>query len=78
MQDIQKTLSAIIETFTPSSLEESVQQIKALSLNDPPNLNYLSNLILQKVSFSLTRTTLFISVSLKVLCSLCSLGWIRS
>ncbi|KAK7602276.1 hypothetical protein V9T40_009717 [Parthenolecanium corni] len=47
--DIQKTLSAIIETFTPSSLEESVQQIKALSLNDPPNLNYLSNLILQKV-----------------------------
>ncbi|XKL66534.1 hypothetical protein PGB90_009954 [Kerria lacca] len=48
--DIQKTLSAIIETFTASSLEESVQQIKALSLNDPPNLNYLSNLILQKVA----------------------------
>ncbi|XP_065224255.1 uncharacterized protein LOC135848298 [Planococcus citri] len=47
--DTQKTLSAIIETFTPSSLDESVQQIKALSLNDPPNLNYLANLILHKV-----------------------------
>ena len=49
LQDVQKTLSAIVETFTPSCLEESVQQIKSLSLNDPPNLNYLSNLILQKV-----------------------------
>lgn len=49
-QDTQKTLSAIIETFIPSSLDESVQQIKALSLNDPPNLNYLANLILHKVS----------------------------
>lgn len=52
-QDTQKTLCAIIETFTPSSLEESVLQIKALSLNDPPNLNYLSNLILQKVRFEI-------------------------